>query len=649
VTFPGSCGVRTLSIRRTTRWLGWSRSTTSASTTKPVVTPKTRYLNAPTNAGPDDRPGTDFNNQVPIEQYIGELGFTEAPTSGGDRHFWHPGKGAPEGTSATIFANAPDRVVMFSQTYGGPQSLNPAVELHKNYDAFGLYAAVNHAGDIKAATKALAAKGYGKQSAASSASSAAPTVRPMTDLGNAQWLVDEYGENLRYVELWNRWIWWNGSRWQFDGLKMVAYYAALIARDAWDAARSNPTDLLSWARKCQSRAGIEAMCSLAKSDRRIIIHPDRLDCNPGLLAVANGTIDLKTGILRAPQREDLITKGSPVVFDPTATCPLWDAFMERVQPDPEVRAFMQRMFGYMLTSETREEKLFFFYGSGANGKSVVVSVHAGILGEYCKFMPEDFLTSEVQPAHVMADLQGRREALANETNQYGQVSEKRLKALTTYTKVSGRHLYGNWFDFTPSHKIVVVGNHQPNITATDDGTWRRFDEVDFNVTIPKAEQDTRLPEKLVAEYPGILAQAVRGAVEWYQNGLQEPAAVIRATGDYRHKQDVLGRFIEERLVFDDRKETLFLVLKAALKGWCDAEGIACPDPRSLSNRLRKDYNLGEPRKSHGEYWWAGVRVADPDMSYLSSLIPGVPESETPEIRVSAPEAALSLSWDNDEF
>ena len=67
----------------------------------------------------------------------------------------------------------------------------------------------------------------------------------------------------------------------------------------------------------------------------------------------------------------------------------------------------------------------------------------------------------------------------------------------------------------------------------------------FTVTIAEAEMGGELPEKLRAEWSGILAWGVRGCLKWQEKGLEVPETVKKATEEYRREMDVLGEFLEE--------------------------------------------------------------------------------------------------------
>lgn len=274
---------------------------------------------------------------------------------------------------------------------------------------------------------------------------------------------------------------------------------------------------------------------------------EQFDADPWLLNVANGTIDLRTGELREHRREDLLTKLCPVPFDPDATCPTFEGFLDRILPDPEVHAFVQRAVGYALTGSTREQVLFILWGGGANGKTTLVEALLAVLGDYGLMTPTDTIAArrETSIPNDVARLRGARFVGAIETDENRRLAEARVKQLTGSDTISARHMRAEWFDFKMSGKLFLATNHKPVIRGTDYAIWRRIRLVPFTITIPDDEKDGALPDKLLAEAPGILRWAVDGCAAWQHEGLGAPEAVSVATDDYRTEQDVLGEFIRD--------------------------------------------------------------------------------------------------------
>ena len=151
---------------------------------------------------------------------------------------------------------------------------------------------------------------------------------------------------------------------------------------------------MSLKRQLLSAKTIAAVERLARSDPRLAATVDQWDRDPWLLNTPAGTIELQTGRMREHRREDYITKITAV--RPGGDCPLWRAFLSRVTDgDSELAAFIQRMLGYSLTGSTQDHALFFCHGGGANGKTVLLSTVAGILGDYHTTAPIETFTASV--------------------------------------------------------------------------------------------------------------------------------------------------------------------------------------------------------------------------------------------------------------
>src|SRR5262249_25004446 len=155
--------------------------------------------------------------------------------------------------------------------------------------------------------------------------------------------------------------------------------------------------------------------------------------------------------------------------------------------------------GYALTGSVREQVLFFFYGTGANGKSVLMNVARALLNDYSTSVPMDALTVTSYQQHPteLTDLRGARFAIAIETESGRRWAEARIKALTGGDAIKARRMRQDFFEVQPTHKLFVCGNHRPRLSDVDEAVRRRFLMVPFDVTIPKEERDHELAEKII--------------------------------------------------------------------------------------------------------------------------------------------------------
>src|SRR5262245_31975547 len=297
---------------------------------------------------------------------------------------------------------------------------------------------------------------------------------------------------------------------------------------------------------------VAAVVTLARSDRRMAATADQWDNDPMLLNAVGATINLRTGQARPPIRLDYITKRlACTVADPGTAALRWSDFLDRVtDADEKMIGFLQRYAGYCLTGDTREHLLVFLFGPGANGKSVFVNTIVRILGDYAVTAPMEMFLASKHDRHPteIARLKGARLVVAQETQKGRRWDEAKLKHLTSSDKLTGHFMRQDFFDFDPTHKLLITGNHKPSLSSSDEAMRRRLVMMDFNVTIPVEERDPAFADKLVPEYPAILRWMIEGCLEWQRDGLGVPGRVRQSSDDYFANQDTLGQWIEDCVI-----------------------------------------------------------------------------------------------------
>lgn len=376
-----------------------------------------------------------------------------------------------------------------------------------------------------------------------------------SDLANGRRLVEQYRQDVRYLAEREQWLVWDKRRWAFDVTGQVDRFAkessdrhlALAEKIADSKERRRKVQLATRAR---SNSRLKAAISIASTEAGIPCVIADLNQHHHLLNVANGTLDLDSGLLRPSQRSDLMTQLMEVNYDTSSCCPLWIAFLHQAMGQNEdLVQYLQRAVGYSLSGDVSEQVLFFCHGSGANGKSVFCNTLLRMLGaDYSAQAHSELLTQSNSSRHPteMADLYGRRMVVISETEQQCQLAEARVKQITGGDPIRARRMHEDFWQFNPTHKLWLTGNHKPTISGQDHGIWRRIHLIPWLVTIPDEQQDKTLPQKLESELPGILAWAVQGYQQWRAIGLQPPEQVINAVAEYRNEQDDLGNFLNER-------------------------------------------------------------------------------------------------------
>lgn len=430
-----------------------------------------------------------------------------------------------------------------------------------------------------------------------------------TDLGNARRLVRKYGDVLRFVHQHDRWLIWQGTHWQPDHDSEIKRLAEETVKDIYAEAASLESHeqrqaRAKWAMKSESKSKIDAMISMSEHQRQVAIKNDLLDSDHWLLNCRNGTLDLRTGQLREHNQNDLITRILPVEFNPQAQAPTWDRFLGRIMAsNQELIAFIQRAVGYTLTGLTSEQCLFFMFGSGKNGKSTFIETLASLLGDYMKKTPTETIMLKKGDSirNDVARLQNARMVVAAETEEGRRLDESLIKDLTGGDTITARYLHKEFFEFKPTHKLWLYGNHKPVIKNTDEGIWRRIALIPFAVTIAPEERDSALPEKLYQELPGILAWAMRGCLEWQRVGLSFPDVVKSATQEYRAEQDLMASWIGDRCVINSAAAARAKELYASYTQWCGDSGEYAITMSRWGASL-EDRGFKRERMNYGQRW-----------------------------------------------
>ena len=360
------------------------------------------------------------------------------------------------------------------------------------------------------------------------------------------------------------------------------HVVASIASEAADLLKKEPDsskvkELLRQAQYSSTFPHLKAMIELAKSEPGMSARLSDFDADPYVLGVQNGILDLRKGALKSVTPSTLVSKRADVNFDPAAICHQFDQFLATVQPDPDVRRLLQQLAGIWLTGLSNLQKLIFFYGLGANGKTTFIELMAWLLGDYSSRIATELLMQHQRspqgPSPDIVGLKGRRLIYCNEVEEGRRLADARVKELTGGDTLSGRTLYAKEaVTFQPSHKLVMVGNHKPEVRDTSHGMWRRMLMIPFDQVIADNAQDPGLLDKLKQEGPGILNWALTGLRDYRTNGLQIPASISAANDAYRADQDIIGEWLTDHCTLVAGAQTPKGVLYRAYRAWAQAHG-----------------------------------------------------------------------------
>lgn len=333
-------------------------------------------------------------------------------------------------------------------------------------------------------------------------------------------------------------------------------------------------------------------------------------------------VDLRTGRSQPLDSSDRVTRALDIAYRPDATAPRWERFLNEVlvsetggPTDTEMVTWLQKVIGYGITGHRQEQFFLTLHGTGANGKSLLADTLRYVFApvtETAEFSTFTVAPNQAGPTPEVAKLAGSRLVIASEGDADVRIAEGRVKALTGDEVITARHLNKAPMTFPITFLIVLVSNHKPDIVGTDNGIWRRVRLVPFLNTFPV--DGGQLEAALRAEAEGILAWAVRGAVEWYAlrdrgESLPIPATVRDQNAEYRAEQDRLAEFLESpAVVIGPGERGQSTALYKAYSDWCweNAEKYPLGKKRFYDQLWSRGYR--KVKRSRG-YVLLGIRAS----------------------------------------
>lgn len=395
-----------------------------------------------------------------------------------------------------------------------------------------------------------------------------------TDIGNGKRFAHFNSDKCFYHEGMGKWFNWAGNYWNDSSQTKVQKYAHVTVGKMFE--ESTDRYSIDWAKQSSSRQKLRSM--VEESKVYISKSNDDLNSDPFLFNVKNKTINLRTGEALEHNQNDLIDQITNVSYDQDAKCPRFEAFLNEIFPDDiGLQDYVQKLLGYCLTGDTSEQKMFLFYGMGANGKGTLTELMRDIMGTYGVTIQADSLMqgskqSGSQASPDIARLVNKRAGYISEGNMGNRLNEALVKQITGQDTLTARELHKSPFEFKPKFKMIFSTNYLPKVRGSDEGIWRRLVPVPFNKSFHGAQLDKSLSAKLSEEKSGILNWLIEGCLLWQNEGLIEPKAVLSAKKEYRDNSDNILRFLKDRTEEDEDSRVAKSVLYNAYKVWITSEG-----------------------------------------------------------------------------
>jgi putative DNA primase/helicase len=413
-----------------------------------------------------------------------------------------------------------------------------------------------------------------------------------SDVLNAHALVTFTGGRIKFAEGLGFYV-WNGTIWERSATRVrqaIHYMGAAITvaaaekteeHKARGGAKDDESDpgksLRAISKGFTVSRNIDSLMRELKAVPSVAVEASALDAREDLLTFRNGTVNLRTGVLREHSKADMLTYAQDMDYNPDAKCPRWEQFLAEIFPEyPELVDYFRRLVGYGITGSVAEQCFAVLWGKGANGKSVATDTITSVFRPISKTTP--FATFEEKASggipNDLAALRDARLVMASEGESGKPMSEAVLKRVTGKDEIAARFLRQEFFTFKPTFLLMLATNHKPKFRGQDEGLWRRVKMIPFKRWFAPHERDYTLDAKLLAESEGIAAWAVRGAVEWFAGGLQDPDIIAESTKEYRETSDALAGFFPG--VLEPCEEGEAIDGAAAFNSyleWCEAENL----------------------------------------------------------------------------
>jgi putative DNA primase/helicase len=437
-----------------------------------------------------------------------------------------------------------------------------------------------------------------------------------------------FGDDWKAIDGAGPWLRWDGSRYVEDTRKVAYNFGREILRSVATSCKNEKI-----ARQVSSRSDLHAALANAAAAPLHAVGRDQLDANDWLLNTPGGVVDLRTGRARAHDRALLMTRITPAA--PEGDCPTFYSFLRAATGgDSEAIGFLHRALGYALTGSVEEHALFFLYGPGGTGKSVLLNAVREAMGGYAAHAPMDTFTVATGERHStdLAMLEGARLVTASETEEGRRWDEAKLKSITGGDPITARRMRQDNFTFLPKFKLMIAGNYRPAMRSADDAMRRRLNIIPM--LHKPSVADRHLPEKLRAELGGILKWMIEGALQWQQRRLAAPVVVREATDEYFEAENVIGRWIADRCARSADAVTDTRVLYRDFKSWATGAGEFVVTEKRFSQRVA---SMGFAKKLHPATRRAGFAGL--------ALIAG-DQGEMP-MAPAAPAAREEVDWRSD--
>lgn len=593
-----------------------------------------------------ERPGDDLANRMSWDEIMESGGYQLDRRQGEETYWVRPGKNRRDGHSCTTNYRGSDLLYVFSTEMEG-------FDNNETYSKFAAWSILNGYGrDLKAASKDLRSRGFGAQRPQPARSpqpfqpgplpeegtpsvqeEPAPVVVPThynsTDDGSAQRLQYLHGNGFRWVGQHNAWYAWNGEVWKQDHTKKIMRAAAEVSQMIIDEARDRQEydeehtgkrackcgacDHLKYGLQTESAGRRKSIIENFSGLAGIAIEADTFDANKKLVTVGNGVLDPEKRILHKFDPRRMFTRQMAVDYNPEASAPKFEQFLEQVLPDAAMRDYVQRAIGYSLLGENDRRALFMLHGPSGTGKSQFLNIFEGLFGDFGTAAPAaTFRIRKSETTNDLHYLRNKRFVTTSETSETTAMDEELIKRITGRDSMTSRDLYQSNTTWEPECAIWFATNFPPKLNSDDSAIWSRFKPINFAVQFTGGPEIPNLGKRILEEEAsGILNWVLEGVRKYRERGLGEPQELTEAVEQQRLDADNVAQFLDAALEEGRLVEQEAAIIKRSqlfelYERWCQQERIVPFGQRRFTNRVRalKGYDEVKVSVMH----WQGLGI-----------------------------------------
>jgi putative DNA primase/helicase len=415
-------------------------------------------------------------------------------------------------------------------------------------------------------------------------------IEDLNGLGDANRAMRVFAGNVRWVPGWGEWVIWRDNRWRVDSgqarrwvwkaIDQMSEEAALLAGEEDGEAKAKRHMAHRKSRLEDSK--IKAILETVKDRNGISVEAWEFDANPRIMVCPNGTVELtEAGVKFRPSRiEDYTTLVTGAPYVEGATHELWDDYLTRFQPDPEVRDWLQRLVGYSLLGSNPEQFLIVGLGPTSTGKTTFTEGLFSAIGGYGGPLEASVLKTSVgdSPRPDILKALTRRVVIAEELSEFQNLHVDQVKRITGAGTLSARGMNSNKYverraAFTP----WLMTNEVPHIEGADAALKSRVLVVPFDVFQKRSRKASAVRERIITEAgSAILAWALAG---WdkYLAGTDLrviPPGAWKANGKFAEGMSLLHLFVSQKCELLEDASCPSAQLYEAYQAWCYENGIA---------------------------------------------------------------------------